>query len=387
MHFKKLIYFILILNSLFVFGQRIITVFDSESKKIIPQVRFEYDNTIYYSNDDGTVILPNKAEKVTIYSPEYGTKNVNISDKIELTPIYKNIDEVLISKIDVKNIIKLVLKDYDKNYETETSIYNGTYKTKTTINNDLNRLLIIDMDLWTLNNKFDYNKKVNDFLQINLRNKKYDKNKKDDPSYLFNRKDDKKNQKYIDSFLQRFFLYNQLYIMDYYTKNLKINGTIINKNGDVITIKFKSDKMPDAISYFEGNLEYNSKDNVITYLKVNHIQEKAVDEFSNNFNQKITTDTSLFSVIYELYKKNEKYIPAKITMDYIANLTLEKKVYPVLASEEFIFTERNLANKKGLSKKIDLSKNLLDNIIDNKNKDDKTLLSKEEQAFIDEPKR
>lgn len=45
--------------------------------------------------------------------------------------------------------------------------------------------------------------------------------------------------------------------MDYYTKGLKINGTIIYETGDVQTIKFKSDKMPDNILYYEGVMQYN----------------------------------------------------------------------------------------------------------------------------------
>lgn len=36
----------------------------------------------------------------------------------------------------------------------------------------------MDMDLWTLNNKYDYRKDIDQFMQVNLRNKKFDKNKR-----------------------------------------------------------------------------------------------------------------------------------------------------------------------------------------------------------------
>ena len=307
---------------------------------------------------------------------------------MELTPIYKAISEVVITKIDAKKIIESVLKDYDKNYETKTSIYSGKYKYKSKIDDEINRLLIIDMDLWTLNNKYNYKKKFDKFLQINLRNKKFDKNRFADKTYIFNAKSDRnKNvEGKENSFLPRLFLYNQLDIINFDTKNVKINGTIISQDGDIQTMNFKSDKVNiGGLISFEGTIYYNKKENTITYLKVTQNQEKTFGDYINIFNNKITSDTNSFTVAYEMYKKNEKYIPAKITMEYIANLTLENKIHPILATEEYIFNVQNFTNKNGLAAKIDLTKSFLSNVIDSSTKDSKSLLSKEEQTFVDAP--
>lgn len=374
--------------SLMLFSQNKISIIDAETKKPISQARVMYNNEISYTNDDGFIIIPDEEKNIEIFSPEYGQGIFAVKNIIELKHIYKEIQEVIIRPVDTKKIISSVLKDYDKNYETKTSIYNGTLKSKSIIDNKINRILVIDMDLWALDNQYNYRKNINEFMQVNFRNKKFDKNKREDKTYIFNRKtnlNSKESQENnIKSFLPKFFLYNQLYFIDYYTKGLKINGNIINEEGDVQTIKFKTDKMPINIKYCEGIMQYNKKENVIIYLQCNQIQENAIDKYLNVFDKEYTVTTNLFTVIYDMYKKGGKYIPAKITMNYEANISLENKIYPTTRTDEFIFRTHNFANRNGLSSKIDLNKNFLENIVDNSVKETKTLLSTEEQKFIDE---
>lgn len=369
----------------FVFSQKKVTIIDSQKKEPIFQARIIYYNQVYYTNEEGIALVPNEAAILNLYAPQYGSGEYDFKDTIALRPVYNEIEEVVIRQIDAKKIIGSVLKNYNKNYETNTSVYNGTIKSKSEIDNKLNRLLIIDMDLWTLNNKYNYRKSINEFMQVNLRNKKFDKNKIDDKSYIFNKKSGEREQKYIKSFLQRFFLYNQLYIMDYYTKGLKINGNIINEKDNIQTIKFKSDKMSDDILYYEGIMQYNKIENTIIYLKCSQIQKNTFEKYTNYFDQEIVVNTNLFSVTYDMYKKNEKYIPAKIITESIAYYNLNNKQYQGSGYTEFIFQNQNYADKNGFSKKIDLSKPFSENILDNTVKDTKTLLSTEEQKFVDEP--
>lgn len=359
---------------------------DSETKQPISQARVFYNNEISYTNDDGFVILPNDVKTINVFIPRYEQGSFEVKNIIELKPIYKEIQEVIIRPVDAKKIIALVLKNYDKNYEIKTSIYNGTYKTKSEIDDNLNRILLLDMDLWALNNKYDYRKNVNDFMQINLRNKKYDKNKRNDKTYIFNKKEDiTSNENSLKAILQRYFLYNELIVLEYITKNLKISGNIINEEGDLQTINFKSEETSNnEVTNFDGVMYYNKKENSISYLKVNHYQKNATSKFLTNFDKEATISTNLFTVAYDMFKKTDKYIPAKIMMNYDGVIILEGKTYPTIVLEEFIFNKHNFANKNGLSNKIDLSKNFLDNIKDYSIKDSKTLLSSEEQKFVDE---
>ena len=387
---KNIFSFLFFLFFPFFFSQKKISVIDFETKKPITQARIVYNNEITYTNDDGFVIIPNEINTISIFAIEYGNNDFPVKEKndfqIELKPLYKNIDEVIIRTIDAKKIIASVLKNYIENYETKTSIFNGTFKTKSEIDNKINRILVIDMDLWALNNKYDYKKEINQFMQVNLRNKKYDKNRRNDKAYIFNKKSENREQKYIKNFLQQFFLYNQLYSMDYWTKGLKINGNVINEIGDIQTIKFKSEKTntPDLL-YYEGIMQYDKKANAIIYLKCSQIQKNAIEKHTNYFDQEIVINTNLYTVTYDMYKKNEKYIPAKITMENLSEATLENKTYPVTGYTEFVFRKHNFANKNGLSEKIDLEKSFGDGVINNEIKDTKTLLSAEEQKFVDEP--
>lgn len=387
MKLNKTISIIIFLFSIFFYSQQKVSVIDVETEKPIPQVRIEYDKEIFYTNDDGNVILPSEAKEINIFSAEYiGQDNASVRDTIKMSIKYKNIDTVVIRPMDAKKIIASVLNDYDKNYETKTSIFRGTYKSKSKIDDQLNRLLIIDMDIWSLNNKYDYKKKkIDDFLQINLRNKKYDKNRKGDITYIFNRKKNVTNDN-INSFLERLFLYNQLYVMDFTTKGLKIYGNIIYETGDVQTISFKSEEFNyKGLLFFDGILQYDKKENTIMYLKVNQHQENEINKFTNFLNQQVTVDTNIFTATYEMYKKDEKYLPSKVTMNFNANLELEGKSHPAVVSDEFIFQNQQLANKKGLPKRIDLNKGLIENIFDNTIKDSSSLLSTAEQAFVNEP--
>lgn len=383
MNINKTFALFFLLLSIITFSQKKISLVDFETKKPIPQARVVYNNEISYTNDDGLVTIPNDITSIQISSPEYGDNKYNVKDKIELKLLYKEIEEVVIRPIDAKKIIASVLREYDKNYETKTSIFNGTLKSKSDVDNELNRILVMDLDLWTLNNKFDYRKDIDEFMQINLRNKKFDKNRKDDKSYIFNVKNSTDESKYIKSFLQRFFLYNQLLILDFHTKGFKINGKIIYENNDVLTIDFKSDEIPNDVSIFEGTMQYNQKENTIIYLKCKQLQKNTLSKYTNYLDQEITTETSTFTVTYDMYKKGKKYIPAKIIMESDANFTIGDKTYAGTNYREFIYRTHNFANKKGLSNKIDLSKSITDAITDNTVKETKTLLSSEEQKFID----
>ncbi|MBP6578193.1 MAG: hypothetical protein KA232_13405, partial [Chryseobacterium sp.] len=281
MNINKTFALFFLLLSIITFSQKKISLVDFETKKPIPQARVVYNNEISYTNDDGLVTIPNDITSIQISSPEYGDNKYNVKDKIELKLLYKEIEEVVIRPIDAKKIIASVLREYDKNYETKTSIFNGTLKSKSDVDNELNRILVMDLDLWTLNNKFDYRKDIDEFMQINLRNKKFDKNRKDDKSYIFNVKNSTDESKYIKSFLQRFFLYNQLLILDFYTKGFKINGKIIYENNDVLTIDFKSDEIPNDVSIFEGTMQYNQKENTIIYLKCKQLQKNTLSKYTN----------------------------------------------------------------------------------------------------------
>ena len=362
-----------------------IKVIDKETNSPIPQAKIISNNEVFYTNDDGNVLIPSQNKDVVVSAISYETINSKLPvSEIKLSPIYKNIEEVEIKSIDAKSIIEKALYYYDKNYLVKPTLYSGTYKERSYIDSKIHKLLVTDINLWTLNNKFDYKKEdMDSFVQMNLNNIRYYKTRKDEANYPFSQKGIKdKND--IRSFVQRFFLYNQLYIMYYYTKNLKISGRVISETGDLQEISFKSENMPDEVLYYEGSMIYNKKDNAITYLEVNHVQPKTIRNFKNNFDEDIRTNTTSFTISYDFIKENGKYIPSKIEMDYIADINYKNQNFPAISSKQFIFRTHKQSNNKGIVNKIDLSKNLIDNVPTKEVKESKILLSNEEQKFIDE---
>ena len=362
-----------------------VKIIDSESRTPIREAKIISNNEVLYTNDDGNALVPSQNKEIIVSAISYEEINVKMPvSEIELSPIYRSIEEVEIKAVDVKSIIEKVLYFYDKNYLINSTLYSGTYKERSYVDNEIHKLLIADINLWTLENKFDYKKEnMDSFVQMNLDNIRYYKTRKEEANYPFSQKGTKdKND--IKAFVQRFFLYNQLFIMHYYTKNLKFKGNIINSNGDIQEITFKSENMPDEVLYYEGKMLYNKKNNAITFLEVNHIQPKTIRNFKNNLDKDISINTISFKIIYDFIKENGKYIPSKIDMDYIADVNYENKNHPMIQSKEFIFHTHNKVDGKGILNKIDLSKNLTDNVPTKEVKESKTLLSNEEQKFVDE---
>ncbi len=362
-----------------------IKILDSESNKPIPQAKVISNNEIFYTNDDGNVLIPSQIKDVVVSAISYDAINSKLPvSEIKLSLIYKNIEEVEIKSINAKSIIEKVLYYYDKNYLVKPTLYSGTYKERSYIDNKIHKLLVADINLWTLNNKFDYKKEnMDSFVQMNLNNVKYYKTRRDEANYPFSQKEEKdKND--IKSFAQRFFLYNQLYIMNYYTRDLRINGKILNETDGVQEISFKSDFNKKEAIGFDGTIIYNVKENAIIYMKVHQTQPSYSKEIMNNFDEKIKLATTDFFVSYDFVKEDGKYIPSKIEMDYIADINYRNQNFPAISSKQFVFRTHKQSNNKGIVNKIDLSKNLIDNVPTKEVKESKILLSTEEQKFIDE---
>jgi hypothetical protein len=123
---KKFLAFLILLSFQIFSAQKKVTIVDAETQKPITDARIIYGQEIVYSNDDGQIIIPNETNTINISAPQYGINNYSVKEKIELNPLYQDIEDVVIKAIDVKKLFISVLADYDKNYETKPSLYTGT---------------------------------------------------------------------------------------------------------------------------------------------------------------------------------------------------------------------------------------------------------------------
>ena len=156
-------------------AQRTVYVKDSLSKEKLKDVQVIVNNNVYYTNDDGAVLLSNAESDFLFSNSTYKTKKVkHLQDTIFLKPIYKEIEEVVIGKnVDIIKLIHETLSKNSKsfkNYYLDDSTFLVNIKQKGIIDNKINNILVADLNLWTLNTMYNYDLKVkdyNDFININ----------------------------------------------------------------------------------------------------------------------------------------------------------------------------------------------------------------------------
>jgi hypothetical protein len=123
----------------------------------------------------------------------------------------------------------------------------------------------MNVDLWSLKNKYSYGKNIDNYMQLHVSERKYKQNRGKNKSSISSAKEEKESKKILEQMFQSAFLYSQLDNINYFSK--KITGTIIDETEDIQTIKYKSEKLDSTVKYFEGLFQYNKKENTITYLK------------------------------------------------------------------------------------------------------------------------
>lgn len=106
-------------------------IVDSESGNPVPHARIILSNTVLYSNDDGFILLPENSNNLEVSASGYQTEKLgNYNSIIKLKPLYKDIEEVKIINVDIKKIFSDVLKNYEKRYYDQHSLYDIIYRKK-----------------------------------------------------------------------------------------------------------------------------------------------------------------------------------------------------------------------------------------------------------------
>lgn len=363
---------------------KVFEILDSESNQSLSAARINVDGIFYYANDDGKVILPIE-KKVLITAKNYDDLNIYLSEHgnnvIRLTPKYNEIEEVILKPVEIKPIFENMLKNYDRYYGVNPTVYNLQIKQKAKENNQLNNLFISDLSLWVYDGGYHFNSKPSNYVQISIDKVKYYQTKKNDINYRFNNDLNVKPEQFI----QKIFLNYEISSIINDLKDIKIKANIIFEDNIERKIKFSSD-FSEKIGYtFDGEFVINNEDNMISYFELNINQTQTINEKTNKKGEKYITKTTFANLIYDFYKKDGKFIPTRYQAKGSGVNIYNGEETPFDFLQEIIYTSQKKSDKKGLANKIDLSKPLTDNIPINELKDSKTLLSNEEQKFVDEP--
>lgn len=364
-------------------SQQKFKILDKETLKPINNARLMVGNLVAYTNDDGEVEI--SLDKVSnglilVSAPSYEDGHI-IGNESEayLQPKYKEIEEVIVTKFNLYDIISKISDNYNVYYDTDNSLYNAQFKDKLFINNKINSLLVSDIKIWALDNQFDFRyKDLDKFLQISIDKVRY--YKVDNSEINF-----KKfiNEKAIKSFNTRLFLNGKLILLKRALKDISIKSYIIYEDNKIRKISFQSNgSIQEGIS-FRGIIEINKIDEAISYMEVEQVQNNSIKKYKSD-NDKFILSTKSVLVTYDFYKKDGKYIPSRyvcIQKGVFEHKGVEKEFN---RTREIIFSSKKVVTQKGLSNKIDMSKDIISHIPDTKITQNKLLLSIEEQKFINE---
>ncbi|KMQ67775.1 hypothetical protein ACM39_12680 [Chryseobacterium sp. FH2] len=360
-------------------------IVDAQDKSPIPNARLILANEVLYTNEDGMVLIPNQISAIEIFNSGYESKKItHIDPVIELKPLYKEIEEVKIINVNIKNIVIDVFKNYRKRYFDKPSLYNIIYRQKNTSDGNLSLLMLAEAKLWSKSNMYNYKNTLqenyDEFVQIELNNIRYFKSKEAENNIIqgssLDQSKDFVGNIFFNYELRRFTSYLE-------SKDIKYSANVISENGDEQTIQFKASS-PSGINV-SGIIIYNTLDKVILHYELNYEQSKWPSY------KKQTKDGLEYDfkpgdgvVVFDFYKKNKKYIPSQANMKGDCYITYDNIKSVKTFEREIIFQTFDETDSKGFENKIDFKKSLWENIPNQEQKDSKILLSKEEQDFIDQ---
>lgn len=363
-------------------AQKTIYVKDSLSKELLKDVQIiSEQNEVFYTNDDGAVFIPNNSASLHLSNPSYYSKKTNvIKDTVFLSPRIINIEEVVITNknYDLVALIRKVFDNYKKNYATGQGLYKGLLKQKGTSDKKIYNILVADLNIWMQNTFYNFlAKKIDDFVNVNINDIKYYKSKS---------KTDNFNDiqlKPID-FVSSFFMNSRLNALNHhiYNNKSKVKCNVVFEDQDYQRINYSYQTEEDIVS---GYILYQKTDNVITSFALTAIYKTSiVTEKINQKGDKYTTHTNKADLFYDFYKKDGKYYPAKSVYKLNGYNLINNSQHQYSLEQSLVFQKQE-STKKGLKNKIDLSKPLTENIPTKEVATAKTLLSAEEQKFVDEP--
>ncbi|WP_157761329.1 hypothetical protein [Chryseobacterium camelliae] len=358
-------------------------IVDAENLNPIKNARILKDNKVYYTNDDGLVLIPEKFQNFEVSAPNYQNQKIeNYTSEIRLKPFYKTIDEIKMVNVNIKDIFENVLKNYAKIYYDQPSLYDIVYKQKNYYDNKLNFLVIADGKLWTKTNQYNYKegfrKNFDNILQLQLNNIRY--LKKTNRDSLFSGRTNEFSHEIIGNYFFNYELSRLIGALKAADK--KIFGTVVSQEGYNQFINFKiSKKNGTAIS---GNFTYNTSNGGMSRFEVTYDQsdfpimkKKAADGKEYDYKMGIA------SLMFDFYLKDGKYIPSRYNFKgdnflmIMDNKTLTRKF-----EKQIIYNVFTPSNNDGLDSKIDFTKDFWDNIPTNDKKTDPLLLSEEEANFL-----
>jgi len=379
---KKLI--LLLQFPIIVFSQQKIKIVDSETSKPISNARIISNQNVYYSNDDGYILLPENSDKQEISAIGYLSETVkNYKPIISLKPKYQNIDELKIVSIDIKKLLKDVSDNYSKIYYDQPQLYDITLKQRAFENNQMKLLMIADGKFWSkdgtyypkeaINNRFD------NFVQLQIDDLRYLKSE----TYENKIKIKKQNttQDNIGDLFLSFELLRTLRFAE--LKRSKTSGKLLDDNGTEQDISFLI-KLDSTLIY-KGRILYNKIDKAITHFDLHFNQSSSKpSQLKDEDGVEYLRQLGDGILSFDYYKNGDRYVPSQIGFAVENMKTIVgDKIYERRSAREIIFKNFEKSDSKGVQNPVKINQDYWKDLKLSADKGD-ILLSKEEEEFINE---
>jgi len=387
---KKITFFSMLSFCLAIFSQsKEFILIDAISKKPIYLAQISYPKLEIgsISNKDGMIRIPLKENDIFISHINYNEKTLSYEvfskkDTLFLFPKENQLNEIVISNIDLKAKISNILKNtYLEKYSTKRAINKSTYKEVFRLNDSLSRLFQIQMDWWSKKYLFIGNKPIDKENKIVIKSVDYSKIKKIASDFINANGAFVANEN-LFPFLHLNFL---LSILEQYSSEFVVKS--IDKQEKSIHIYF------DATHVSKGKKMYHHKNSLlvfdtdysaISYVKLNMIYvsdfENAVSRINKTPHKKKTTKHRV-ELSFKKLKNN------KLRLNYfiseIEGVIKSKKFTDTISSKQSLFISESILGKKIRKNTIDfyapfyesLPKDLKVNAV-------KIPLTKEEKRFL-----
>ncbi len=194
------------------------------------------------------------------------------------------------------------------------------------------------------------------------------------------------NQRAISWFNIRMFLNGEFAILQFGLNKIPVKTQTIYQDENFKKMSFQSETMTKRGTTFTGSFVIDKENGAISHMEVEQTYSESERIYKSDGN-KFVIDTNSVTTIYDLHKKDGRYFPSKFTLTQKVILTPKNGSGKSFSrTREIEFKNGVKTSETGLKNKIDISnKDILSYIPTNEIKDTKTLLSAEEQKFVDEP--
>ena len=362
-----------------------LTLFDATTHKAIPNAEVYYTNTLNgtITNEEGKAKITVENDTLTLSHIGYKTKKIFTDNSFSKATVYLNpqeiqLDEVVLYNFDLKKKVKYVLDNYFKLYDTKAKILECTYREKLIRNDTLTRLYQVQLDWWSKNYVFHFNKKLNENIQIHLKNTDYSK--------MLSEEEIAARSVHLERtpMFMYLFLNTYLSLINQFGKNIEIKK--VEKNKDITKVTFNADIEVNKNWYIKlenSVIVFDNVTNAVRKVVFNDVDKNIADKISERTKTpfKSITDNYYLEITFGDYKG--KLLFSSYYVRLIGAIEYKGKRDKLFLEHSFL---RTGVQNKHIKKedRIDIQKSFHEYVTPHKQGEAKFMLTKEEQDFINQ---